>query len=263
MKRFIIGCVVLFASTQFAFSQVKLPLPEISVDLGGGVKLEMLLIPAGAFDMGHNGSKSEFERPQHGVKITKPFYCGKYEVTQEQWKAVMGTSPSKFPGAKNPVESVSWADCQAFVQKLNEKLGAQAGKFGLPTEAQWEYACRAGTNPDQADQAHAGLIMATAWYDANSEKKTHPVGEKKPNAWGLYDMQGNVWEWCVDWYGSRFYSQPPGDDPNGPAEGTFRVLRGGGWNDNSWACRPMARGDRDPELKLDDVGLRVIRSADK
>jgi formylglycine-generating enzyme required for sulfatase activity len=177
------------------------------VELSNGVKLEMVRIPAGEFMMGSPDSdKDAFsqEKPQHQVRITKPFYLGKYLVTQEQWEAVMGNNPSQFRGPKNPVEQVSWDVCQEFVKKLNAKSGPGGGKFQLPSEAQWEYACRAGSTTHYffGDDKPYGLpdkeLDDYAWYDKNSGRKTHPVGAKKPNAWGLYDMHGNVEEWCQD-----------------------------------------------------------------
>ena len=135
------------------------------------------------------------------MTITKPFYLGKYEVTQEQWEAVMGSNPSHFKGPKNPVEQVSWDDCQQFLVKLNAKSGGQGSKFVLPTEAQWEYACRAGSTGKFCFGDDEKQLGEYAWYEANSGDKTHPVGEKKPNTFGLHDMHGNVWEWCQDWYG--------------------------------------------------------------
>ena len=168
------------------------------------------------------------------MTITKPFYLGKYEVTQEQWEAVMGSNPSNFKGPKNPVEQVSWDDCQEFLDKLNAKAGGQGGKFVLPTEAQWEYACRAGSTGKFCFGDDEKQLGEYAWYDENSDSKTHPVGEKKPNAWGLYDMHGNVWEWCQDWYGA--YGAEAVDDPSGPTTGSGRVFRGGGWNNAAGAA---------------------------
>ena len=181
--------------------KTKGPPKEIAVDLGHGVKLEMVLIPAGEFLMGSPDSDKDAqsdEKPQHRVRITKPFYLGKYLVTQEQWEAVTGTSPSYFKRPKNPVEQVSWEDCRGFVKKLNGKVGG--GTFPLPTEAQWEYACRAGSTTRYCFGDEESGLGEYAWYEANSDSKTHPVGGMKRNAWGLYDMHGNVWEWCQDWY---------------------------------------------------------------
>ena len=196
--------VVLAAVGSFAFAaaeepkadgKTKSPPKELTFDLGKGVKLEMVLIPAGEFLMGSPDSDKDafpFEKPQHRVRITKPFYLGKYQVTQEQWEAVMGSNPSNFKGLKNPVETVSWEDCQKFLDKLNAKVGSKHGKFVLPTEAQWEYASRAGSTTRYYFGDDEKQLGEYAWYLPNSGSKTHPVGEKKPNAWGLYDMHGNL-----------------------------------------------------------------------
>lgn len=230
---------------------------ELTVDLGSGVKLEMVLIPAGSFNMG--GAN---EKPVHKVTITKPFYLGTYEVTQDQWEAVMGDNPSQFKGAKYPVEQVSWDDCQKFLFKLNENSGGQGGKFVLPTEAQWEYACRAGSTTQYCFGDDEARLGDYAWYDKNSDRvgnKTRPVGEKAPNAWGLYDMHGNVWEWCADWYGDNYYSKSPADDPSGSTTGTGRVTRGGGWLDPARRCRSAVRGSGESGRRLVYLGLRVAR----
>jgi formylglycine-generating enzyme required for sulfatase activity len=198
MKNCVIGSIVLLAMAGTAFSEMKGPPKELAVDLGGGVKLELVLIPAGSFMMGdENGYNNE--KLVHKVNITKPFYLGKYEVTQEQWEAVMGNNPCHFKGPKNPVEQVSWNDCQKFLEKLNEKVGG--GRFSLPTEAQWEYACRAGSTTKYCFGNDKSGLGEYAWYDESEGDKTrsagdqtHPVGRKKPNAWGLYDMHGNVGE---------------------------------------------------------------------
>jgi len=164
---------------------------ERGIDLPGGEKLTFVLIPAGSFMMGDADGES-CDKPVHQVRITKPFYLGKYEVTQEQWQAIMGTNPSDFKGAKNPVENVNWNDCHAFLTKLNEKVANTGKKFVLPTEAQWEYACRAGTTTQYSYGDSAEELGDYAWSRSNAGRTTHPVGQKKPNAWGLYDMHGNV-----------------------------------------------------------------------
>ena len=247
--------------------KTKSPPKELTVDLGKGVKLDLVLIPAGEFMMGSPDSDKDamdWEKPQHRVRITKPFYLGKYLVTQEQWQAVMGSNPSRFKGPKNPVEQVSWEVCQQFLGKLNAKVRPAGGKFQLPTEAQWEYACRAGSKTRYSFGDDASKLGEYAWYEKNSDGKTHPVGEKKPNAWGLYDMHGNVWERCQDWYEDRYYAHSPMDDPTGAATGSNRVLRGGGWDLLAWRCQSAYRnyyvsGSGDYAL-----GLRVSRvPADK
>ena len=235
---------------------------EIAVDLGKGVKLEMILIPAGEFLMGSPDSDKDAgadERPQHRVRIAKPFYLGKYLVTQEQWQAVMDNNPSHFKGLKNPVECVSWNDCRQFLEKLNAKIGTQGGRFILPTEAQWEYACRAGSTTRYYFGDDESALGEYAWYDANSGNTTHPVGGKKPNAWGLYDMHGNVWEWCQDWYDAGYYAKSALDDPMGPATGSIRVFRGGDWRGGDGRCPSAYRAGFVPGSRGSNLGLRVSR----
>jgi len=219
------------------------PLPELlTVDLGGEVKMELVLVKPGAFTMGEKDSAI------CRVTLTRPFYLGKYEVTQEQWEKVMGSNPSKFKGAKHPVETVSWDDCQSFLAKLKEK--APGHPFALPTEAQWEYACRAGstTDPDSWDE--------WAWGVNTAGGTTHPVGEKKPNPWGLYDMHGNVWEWCADFYGP--YPSAAQTNPTGPASGRTRVLRGGSWGGYIGEVRSACRRASRPAEGDDYIGLRCV-----
>jgi formylglycine-generating enzyme required for sulfatase activity len=182
----------------------------------------------------------EDEHPQHKVAITKPFYLGKYEVTQEQWEAVMGSNLSYVIGPKNPVDSVNWDDCQEFLVKLNAKTGGKGSKFVLPTEAQWEYACRAGSTTWFSYGDDVKLLGEYAWCNSVSGL-THPVGKKKPNAWGLYDMYGNVHEWCSDWYGRDYYANSPPSDPQGPAWGSVAVVRGGSFYDGEAICRSASR----------------------
>jgi formylglycine-generating enzyme required for sulfatase activity len=160
----------------------------------GSVALDLVLIQPGSFTMGDDGGDGSAEKPAHKVTISKPFYLGKYEVTQDQWEAVMGANPSYFKGPENPVEDVSWDDCQKFLKKLNERLPGTGGTVRLPTEAEWEYACRAGTTTKYSFGDTRSDLGEYAWYGGNSHNKNHPVGEKKPNAWGLYDIHGNVCE---------------------------------------------------------------------
>jgi len=254
-------------STKAGDKTIGLP-KELTVDLGGGVKLEIVLIPAGEFLMGSPDSDKDsfpFEfvwKPQHRVRITKPFYMGKYLVTQEQWEAVMGNNPSYFKGPKNPVEMVSWEDCQKFLKRLNDKVGG--GKFQLPTEAQWEYACRAGSKTKYCFGDDERQLGDYAWHDKIWGGKTHPVGEKKPNAWGLYDMHGNTFEWCQDWWNAGYYRESPVDDPPGAATGSSRVNRGGSWYTPAWSCRSAFRYRDSPGGRLPVLGLRVSRvPADK
>jgi len=231
------------------------PLPrELTLDLGKGVTLKLVLIPAGKFMMGDVPEPNSL-RHQHEVTISKPFYMGVTEVTQAQYEAVMGTNPSYFKGATNPVEMVSWNDATEFCKKLSEKT-RQAVR--LPTEAEWEYACRAGSKTRFSfGDAEEGL-GDYAWYFANSGGTTHPVGQKKPNAWGLFDMHGNVLEWCADWFGD--YSAGAATDPQGPASGTSRVLRCGAWHLVPVLCRAACRGSGTPGNRSAHCGFRVVVS---
>jgi len=203
--------------------------------------------------MGSNNGDSE-EQPVHGVTLTKAFDLQTTEVTQGQWKAVMGDNPSHFTkGDDYPVEKVSWHDAQAFLKKLNTM---DPGKnYRLLTEAEWEYACRAGTTGERY-----GELDAIAWYDKNSGGRTHPVGQKQPNAWGLYDMLGNVWEWCADWYGENYYANSPSTDPRGPSSGSYRVLRGGSWYNSAFYTRSAYRCRNNPAYCYSDYyGFRCAR----
>ncbi|MDD2716995.1 MAG: SUMF1/EgtB/PvdO family nonheme iron enzyme [Candidatus Wallbacteria bacterium] len=226
------------------------------VDLGSGVNMEFVYIQSGSFTMGGPASEGggSNERPTHEVHITKGFWLGKTEVTQAQWLQIMGNTPSYFPaGYPNcPVEQVSWTDCQSFITSL-EVHGY--GTFRLPTEAEWEYACRAGT----ATAYYWGAAMngAYCWYTVNSSSKTHDAGGTTPNFWGLYDMAGNVWEWCNDWYLSNYYSTSPADDPQGPVSGSYRVMRGGSWYSTDHDCRSAIRPFNSPDYKYSDIGLRL------
>jgi formylglycine-generating enzyme required for sulfatase activity len=222
------------------------PLKELNLDLGGGVTMNLVLIPAGKFMMGE-------EKNPHEVTISKPFYMGVTEVTQAQYQAVMGTNTSYFKGATNPVDTVSWNEVADFCKKLSEKT-RQAVR--LPAEAEWEYACRAGSKTGFCfGDADEGL-GDYAWYRANSGDTTHPVGQKKPNAWGLFDMHGNVWELCQDRYGG--YPKGAVTDPQGPASGAYRVLRGGGWNDIPGYCRSATRYNYAPDYRYYIFGFRVV-----
>lgn len=223
------------------------------IDLGGGVTMELLLIRSGSFTMGFDRGQKE-ELPMHHVTITTPYYFGKTEVTQAQWYAVMRTNPSKFKDMPRPVEQVSWNDCQVFLRKLSD-LVEHLGEFSLPTEAQWEYACRAGSNTTFFFGDDQNLLKEYGWYADTTDRKTRFVGEKKPNPWGLYDMYGNVWEWCADWHGS--YKEADVIDPVGPAEGISRVFRGGGSASPGYSCRSAGRWRGEPTFTSAFVGLRL------
>ena len=214
------------------------------------------LIPAGEFMMGDK--QWDDSNNMHKVRITKSFYLGVYQVTQKEWGAVMGSNPSNFKGDDLPVENVSWDDCQEFIERLNKKEGTYA--YRLPTEAEWEYACRAGSAVKFCFGDDESKLGRYAWYGSNSVKKTHSVGTKAPNTWGLYDMHGNVWEWCEDWYDTNYYKESPKDDPQGPSNGSYRVFRGGSWNYEAANCASGNRRRNGPGRRSDNLGLRLARS---
>jgi formylglycine-generating enzyme required for sulfatase activity len=240
--------------------------PTLTMNLDGGVKLELVLIPAGKFIMGSpaNEALRQDDETPHEVTIKRPFYMGKYTVTQEQYEKVMGKNPSQFKGAKNPVEMVSWNDAQDFCQKLSTSSGKIVR---LPAEAEWEYACRAGSTTAYCFGDTENELALCGWYIKNNthngiiDGTTHPVGEKKPNAFGLYDMHGNVWEWCQDWLGS--YPTGTVTDPTGPATGASRVLRGGSWRDPAAYCRAAFRDDGTSDGLVRHDGFRVVVGASK
>ena len=201
-----------------------------------------------------------FTRSGYNVTLSKGFWLGKYEVTQAQYEAIMGKNPASGYGVGDnyPVYYVRWHDATNFCAKLNAQEKA-AGRlpngyaYTLPTEAQWEYACRAGTTGDY--NVDGAALSDLAWYYANSGSKTHPVGQKKANAWGLYDMHGNVWEWCLDWYGS--YPSSAVTDPKGPSTGSYRVVRGGGCSNDADCYRSAYRYNGNPDRYYRDIGFRV------
>lgn len=234
-------------------------------DLGHGVTLALVPIPGGTFLMGAPASEkdsSDDERPQHQVTLS-PFLLGKYPVTQAQWVALMGQNPSRFKGPQRPVETVSWLEAQEFCQKISEKTGAA---YRLPTEAEWEYACRAGTTTPFyfGPTITTELVNYDGNYPYNSapkgiyRKETTEVGSFPPNAFGLYDMHGNVWEWCQDWYGA--YSAEAVLDPCGPASGSGRVARGGSWGRTAEYCRTANRGGGAPDSRGTALGFRLVRT---
>jgi formylglycine-generating enzyme required for sulfatase activity len=213
------------------------------------------------------------EQPQHMVKITRPFYLGAHQVTQGQYRSIMGKNPSTFKGSDSlPVENVSWFDAVEFCNKLSEKENRTpcygygpdntAGFFGgngyrLPTEAEWEYACRAGSSTLYPFGDDASALGGFAWYESNSESKTHAVGQKKPNAWGLHAMLGNVWEWCADGYGKNYYASSPPADPPGAAGVSNRVIRGGSWFNGPRYCRSACQYGRTPGYRINSLGFRL------
>ncbi len=240
--------------------------------------IPMVLIPGGEFVMGSSRGEDD-ERPPHKVRI-RAFYMDKYEVTQESFTALMGRNPSKWKGPKRPVEQVSWIAAVKYCNMRSLKDGLQpcydlktlacnfdATGYRLPTEAEWEYACRAGTTAAYSFGDDARKLPAYAWFKANAGRGTHPVGLKAPNPWGLYDMHGNVWEWCNDFYAEDYYASSPAEDPKGPASGEERVLRGGGWSADASGCRSSARYSEPPGFAdvcfgYDAYGFRCVRRAE-
>lgn len=215
----------------------------------------MVLVEGGTFTMGatpEQGSDAyPNEKPAHQVTLSS-FSIGKYEVTQKEWQAVMGSNPSYFKGFNRPVEQVSWDDCQEFLSKLNELTDK---RFRLPTEAEWEYAARGGSRSLSYKYAGSDNLSSVAWYDSNSGNETHSVGQKSANELGLYDMSGNVWEWCQDWYGN--YRSNSQTNPSGANTGSCRIYRGGGWRSIMGLCRSLYRYNVAPSGRDNDLGLRL------
>lgn len=218
----------------------------------------MVYVSGGTFTMGatsEQGSDADGdEKPTHSVTLSSYYIC-KYEVTQALWRAVMGSNPSRFKGDNLPVEQVSWNDCQIFINRLNSYTGRN---FRLPTEAEWEFAARGGNHSRRYKYSGSNYIGDVAWYYRNSDNRTHPIGTKQANELGLYDMSGNVWEWCSDWYGS--YSSYSQNDPTGPNSGSNRVLRGGGRRNGAWNCRSSRRFSNSPGISDCSFGLRLVLS---
>ena len=225
-----------------------------TIDLPGGAKMEMIWCAPGKFLMGSPESEEGrfSDETLHEVTLTKGFWLGKYEVTQAQWQSVMGLNPSRFKSPGRPVENVAWDDCQIFVNKVNATVG---GAARFPTEAEWEYACRAGSS---APFSGSGNITEMAWYDENSDSQSHETGENKPNAWGFYDMHGNVLEWCSDWFSEHHNMKPV--NPKGPPSGSFKILRGGCWFFYASDCRSAYRLKRDPCIRNSIYGFRLACS---
>jgi formylglycine-generating enzyme required for sulfatase activity len=239
------------------------PFPYADVDLGSDVTMRLRWIPAGPFVMGSPESEAgrwETETPQHAVVLTRGFWLGETPCTQAEWKAVMGTTPSRFKGERRPVEQVNWEDCKEFCRKLGERVAGLSPR--LPTEAEWEYACRAGTtsafndgSPCTQPKGNDPALAKLGWFDANSGGETHSAGGLAPNAWGLRDMHGNVWEWCEDWSGD--YRAEEQVDPTGASAGQGRVIRGGSWSRPAWCCRSACRDGGRPAGRVGDLGFRL------
>jgi formylglycine-generating enzyme required for sulfatase activity len=251
-------------------------------EITNSIGMKLVLIPKGTFQMGspprENGS--DHNERQHEVTLTRDYYLGAFEVTQSQYEKVLGKNPSYFQGdqvaerhpqtgrvikevdsSNHPVEQVSWEDAVEFCKKLSDlpQEKATGRVYRLPTEAEWEYACRAGSKSAYSFGNEQDSLAAYAWFSENGDRKTHPVGQKKPNAWGLYDMHGNVWEWCSDWYGE--YPKGAVSDPVGPREGSYRVFRGGSWLYVAAFCRSAYRYRFDPSYRSLGYGFRVALSS--
>ena len=261
---YLVVCVALFAGCHKDDDDDKL---VIYVEKGvSGFSFDMVYVAGGTFRMGGTEEQGEDawanEKPVHSVTLSD-YYIGKYEVTQGLWKAVMGTGVEEQRkkagesdlygvGDDYPMYYVSWDEAQEFVSKLSELTGKN---YVLPTEAQWEYAARGGVKSRGYKYSGSNTIDDVAWYDGNSGFAAHPVGTKLPNELGIYDMSGNVWEWCSDWYGD--YSDVSQTDPTGPSSGSSRVGRGGCWNDDAWYCRVSYRDGGNPGYRGNGLGFRV------
>ncbi|MDX2246558.1 MAG: SUMF1/EgtB/PvdO family nonheme iron enzyme [Bacteroidia bacterium] len=231
--------------------------PATTIDT---LERDMVFVEGGSFDMG--GEMFDREKPIHEVQLSN-FYIARYPVTQALWKAVMGSDPEElaFPHPMRPVERVSWNDCQEFIKKLNAKTDKT---YRLPTEAEWEYAARGGKYSQKFTYSGSNNLFEVGWYGGgNSQNITQPVGLKRPNELGLYDMSGNVFEWCQDWYDGKYYEQCVKEkivhNPKGPESGEHRVVRGGSWNYYAYYCRVAYRLDNPPTFRNDYFGLRLSR----
>jgi formylglycine-generating enzyme required for sulfatase activity len=269
------GSVAIVDRSRVEVRDIPPPRPPAEKVITNSIGMKLTLIPAGEFLMGSPDSDTDAgttEKPQHRVRITRPFYLGVHEVTQGQYRAVTGQDPSSFKGSDDlPVEKVSWHDAIAFCNTLSEReglkpyyqfgTGAKSGGDGyrLPTEAEWEYACRAGTTKRYSFGDDAARLGEYDWFDGNSQQKTHAVGQKRPNAFGLYDMHGNVWEWCWDGYQANYYKEAPEADPSGPLQASARVIRGGSWIRNPRDCRSAFRDRFTPGNRFSDLGFRLAR----
>ena len=231
---------------------------NITIPVMDGISIDMVRVEAGTFTMGATPEikyPDDTEKPTHRVTLTNDYYIGKYEVTQALWKAVMGNDHSYFKGDNLPVEQVSWDDCQVFLSELKSITGKT---FRLPTEAEWEYAARGGNKSRGYQYSGSNNLLDVAWFWENSGRKTHAVGTKQANELGIYDMTGNVWEWCQDWYGK--YNSSSQVNPTGANSGSDRVRRGGSWNSNAGFCRSSYHDNYAPDRRSRNLGLRLVLS---
>jgi len=239
---------------------IKTPEPKIqiiektkTIEKPNTIEPEMIFVEGGTFMMGSDDGEND-EKPVHSVTVNS-FYISKYEVTQKEWLEIMGNNPSYSKGDNLPVENVSWNDIQEFIKKLNQTTGKT---YRLPTEAEWEYAAKGGNKSKGYKYAGSNNIEEVAWYSNNSDGETHPVGTKKPNELGIYDMTGNVWEWCQDWYDKEYYRNSPSNNPKGPSSGTRCVLRGGSWVSSYSYCRSAIRNYVNPDGVNNYFGARLV-----
>ena len=279
MKHNIITVFVLLGTLALLQSCERKEPKETSEETKTGTETEtetttkMVLLPAGTFIM---GEESEVDSPPHEVSVSS-FHIDAYLVTQEEYEKLMHDNPSRWKGSNNPVEQVRWSDAVRFCNARSEAEGLQpcydlttwkcdfnANGYRLPTEAEWEYACRAGTKTSYFFGNDASKLKDYAWYDKNSGGKPHPVGEKNPNPWGLYDMSGNVWAWCNDFYKVDYYTESPKEDPRGPETGETKIVRGGAWKFSAESCRSGYRYNEDPGYAdvcfgYDIYGFRCVK----
>lgn len=260
-KRFYIALALLVAAPALVFAQQTQSPLTITVK---GVSFNMIRVQGGTFTMGctpvQGSDCEEYDKPAHKVTLST-YYIGETEVTQELWQAVMGSNPSYFKSFTRPVDNVSWEDCQEFIRRLNEFTGK---KFRLPTEAEWEFAARGGTKSAGYKYSGSNDLNSVAWYEVNALYKgesspdfgTHVVKTKKPNELGIYDMSGNVWEWCSDWYGD--YTSATQTNPQGAPSGSYRVLRGGSWFYGARYCRSSDRNYNAPDDRGIFLGMRLV-----
>jgi len=247
--------LVPFLFLNFAEAKAAQPAPIPKFEAAQPFKGEFVKVPAGCFQMGDTfGDGQSDEKPVHEVCLDG-FLIGKYEVTQGQWQAVMGNNPSFHKGDVYPVDNVSWNDAQEFIKKLNQQGGKQ---YRLPTEAEWEYAARSGGKPEK--YAGGDNAQALAWNSENSNLVTHQVGLKTANGLGIYDMSGNLWEWCQDWRNDSYYTSSPAKNPTGPPSGSSRVNRGGSWNLDSSYARAANRSWGEPNNRSYFLGFRLASS---